>query len=255
MLSVNVVYGQGRNKDIPKEEIPMNNRKSHRILSAVLAGALCFAVPAAGLASEYATVKGGGLNLRQTASLQAKVLGQYGTGTWIEVTSKGDTWSKVKVAGKTGYMMTKYLNFGASGSVLYVRTNTGIGLNLREGPSTGSAIITSFPIGTAVTVLQRGSGWHKVKVGEAEGYMSSAYLASAKAPSYTTPLSTPVQAVMKNINGGSVVNFRLYPGMKTKIIKAYPVGTAVTVLEKGENWCKVEIEGVQGYVSTYMLKF
>ena len=233
----------------------MNNRKPHRILSAVLAGALCLAIPAAGLASDYATVKGGGLNLRQTASLQAKVLGQYGTGTWIEVVEKGDTWSKVKVAGKQGYMMTKYLNFGASGSTLYVRTNTGIGLNLRQAPSTSAAIITSFPINTAVTVLQRGSEWHKVKVGEQEGYMASRYLASAKAPSYTKPLSTPVQATMKNINGGSVVNFRLYPGMNTKILKAYPVGTKVTVLEKGENWCKVEIEGQQGFVSTYMLKF
>ena len=109
----------------------MNNRKPHRILSAVLAALLCFAVPAAGLASEYAAVKGGGLNLRQTASLDAKVLGQYGTGTWIEVLSKGETWSKVKVAGKEGYMMTKYLNFGATGNTLYVRTNTGVGLNLR----------------------------------------------------------------------------------------------------------------------------
>lgn len=233
----------------------MNERKSHRILSAVLAGALCLTAPAAGLASEYATVKGGGLNLRATASLKAQVLGQYGTGTWIEVIQKGDTWSKVKVAGKQGYMMTKYLNFGASGSVLYVRTNTGIGLNLREGPSTDAAIITSFPIDTAVTVLQRGSGWYKVKVGDVQGYMASRYLASAQAPAYTKPLANPVQAVLKNINGGSVVNFRLYPGMKTKIIKAYPVGTVVTVLEKGVNWCKVEIEGVQGYVSTYMLKF
>ena len=233
----------------------MNNRKSHRILSAVLAGMLCFAVPAAGLASEYATVKGGGLNLRQKASLKAKVLGQYGTGTWIEVTSKGDTWSKVKVAGKVGYMMTKYLNFGTSGATLYVRTNTGIGLNLRAGPSACAKIITSFPIGTAVTVLQPGSEWHKVKVGGAVGYMASAYLSDTPAPSYTKPLCSPVQAVLKNINGGCVVNFRLYPGMKTKVIKAYPVGTKVTVLEKGENWCKVEIEGRQGYVSTYMLKF
>ena len=60
---------------------------------------------------------------------------------------------------------------------------------------------------------------------------------------------------MKNINGGKVVNFRQKPGMKTKIIKAYPVGTKVTVLEKGELWCKVELEGQLGYVSTYMLKF
>ncbi|MBQ6256200.1 MAG: SH3 domain-containing protein, partial [Clostridia bacterium] len=125
----------------------------------------------------------------------------------------------------------------------------------REGPSTSSRIITSFPIDTAVTVTQKGSGWHKVKVGEQEGYMSSRYLVGSKAPAYTKPLETPVPATMKNINGGSVVNFRLYPGMKTKIIKAYPVGTQVTVLEKGELWCKVEIEGRQGYVSTYMLKF
>ena len=232
----------------------MNTRKTHRILSAVLAGALSL-TPLMAFASEYATVKGGGLNLRETASLQAKVLGQYWTGTWIEVTEKGEEWSKVKVAGKEGYMMTKYLNFGASGTTLYVRTNTGIGLNLREAPSMDAAIITSFPIDTAVSVIQKGSAWHKVKVGDLEGYMSSRYLAARKAPAYTKPLETPVNATMKNINGGKVVNFRLYPGMKTKIIKAYPVGTVVKVLEKGELWCKVEIDGQQGYVSTYMLKF
>ena len=43
--------------------------------------------------------------------------------------------------------------------------------------------------------------------------------------------------------------------MKTRIIKAYPVGTAVIVLEKGKLWSKVEIDGQQGYVSTYMLQF
>ena len=59
----------------------------------------------------------------------------------------------------------------------------------------------------------------------------------------------------ENINGGSVVNFRLYPGMKTKVLKTLPVGTQVTVLEMGENWSLVEIDGQQGYVSTYFLKF
>ena len=232
----------------------MTNQKTHRILSAVLAGALSL-TPLLASASEFATVKGGGLNLRQTASLEAKVLGQYWTGTWIEVTEKGNPWCKVKVAGKEGYMMTKYLNFGASGDTLYVRTNTGIGLNLRAEPSLSAPIITSFPIDTAVTVTQRGKQWHRVQVGDQTGYMAARYLAAKMAPAYTTPLSAPVQATLKNINGGSVVNFRLYPGMKTKIIRAYPVGTPVTVLEKGVNWCKVEIEGQLGYVSTYMLKF
>ena len=86
----------------------------------------------------------------------------------------------------------------------------------------------------------------------------------AATPSATTTETKPAApadkpacacAVLKNINGGCYVNFRKAPGMKTKIIKAYPVGTAVTVLEKGDLWCKVEIDGQQGYVSTYMLKF
>ena len=90
--------------------------------------------------------------------------------------------------------------------------------------------------------------------------MSGAYLSDKKAAASSTGSSCatptkPTCATLKNINGGSVVNFRKAPGMKTKIIKAYPVGTAVTVLEKGELWSKVEINGQQGYVSTYMLKF
>lgn len=233
----------------------MSNQKTHRILSFALAGALCITAPA--MASEFATVQGGGLNLRQSASLEAKVLGQYGTGTWIEVVKKGETWSQVKVNGKAGYMMTKYLNFAQNGKTLYVRTNTGIGLNLREAPNLCAKIITSFPINTEVNVIQAGETWHKVKVGELTGYMSSAYLSAKQAASTApcTPASKPTCAILKNINGGCFVNFRKAPGMKTRIIKAYPVGTAVIVLEKGKLWSKVEIDGQQGYVSTYMLKF
>ncbi|MBR6187240.1 MAG: SH3 domain-containing protein [Clostridia bacterium] len=231
----------------------MNDRKTPRILSAILAGILCLSIPAASLAAEYATVQGGGLNLRQCAGLDAKVLGQYGTGTWIEVLEKGETWSKVKVDGKTGYMMTKYLNFGLTGKTMYVRTNTGIGLNLREAPSTSARIITSFPVGTAVCVIQGGDSWHKVCVGKLSGYMASAYLKTEKTSSAAAPAT--FKATVRNINGGCVVNFRLKPGMKTTILKKIPVGTQVTVLEKGENWCRVEIDGQQGYMSTYMLKF
>lgn len=232
----------------------MKSEKVKKILSAALVSAMCMA-PGFAMAGEYATVKGGGLNLRETASLEARVLGQYGTGTWVEILEEGDTWCKVNVAGKSGYMMKKFLNKAASSQTMYVRTNTGIGLNLRKGPSTASAILTSFPIDTPVTILQKGNGWHKVSVNGMEGYMSSSFLAVAKAPQYTKPVAKPFIASLKNINGGSVVNFRLYPGMKTKIIKSVPVGTQVTVIEMGENWSKVILDGQEGYVSTYFLKY
>lgn len=230
----------------------MDLQKTKRIATALVALSLTTA-PAAVMASEYATVKGGGLNLRQTPSLDAKVLGQYWTGTWVEVLEKGDTWCKVNVGGKTGYMMAKFLNMGTTGNTLYVRTNTGIGLNLRKGPGTTYPIITSFPMDTAVTLLQKGNEWNKVKVGGMTGYMSAKFLSTAKNPEYTKPVK-PFKAVLRNINGGSIVNFRLYPGMNTKILKTLPVGTVVTVTETGENWSKVTLkDGSVGYVSTYFL--
>lgn len=230
----------------------MKNKK--RIPTLMLSFALAAAPFTGVMATEYATVKGGGLNLRQTASLEAKVLGQYPTGTWIEIVEKGDEWSKVKVDGKDGFMMSKFLATAASGSTMYVRTNTGIGLNLRKGPSTDSEIITSFPIDTKVQVLKKGNGWYQVQVGDQTGYMSSKYLASAKAPVYTKPVEKTYTAKLKNINGGSIVNFRLYPGMKTKVLDELKVGTVVTVLEEGVNWSKVQLsDGRTGYVSTYFL--
>lgn len=205
-----------------------------------------------GLADSYATVTGGRLNLRQTASLKAKVLGQYPTGTWITVLQSGDTWSKVTVGGKTGYMMSKYLS-PATSNTMIVSTNTGVGLNLRSGPSMDASIITSFQPGTAVTVIKKGSGWNYVSVNGLKGYMGSQYLISKSDDSSNTG-SHSYTATLYNPNGGKVVNFRQSPGLNSKVIRAYAVGTKVTVLEEGSNWFKVKINGQTGYVSKYFLK-
>ena len=91
--------------------------------------------------TESALVKGGALNLRETASLDAKVLGQYPTGTLVEIIKAGSEWHQISVNGKTGYMMAKYLNSADSAIAATVRTNTGTGLNLREQPGMNGTII------------------------------------------------------------------------------------------------------------------
>ena len=94
------------------------SKKYVRTVSAALCSLLLLS-SAPALVDTYATVRGGGLNLRQTASLDAKVLGQYPTGTWVTIHEQGDTWSRVTVNGKSGYMMTKYLSSGARNGTLY----------------------------------------------------------------------------------------------------------------------------------------
>ena len=279
-------------------------------------------------AANSALVQGGALNLRETASLEAKVLGQYPTGTLVEITESGAEWSKVFVSGKTGYMMSKYLNTANAAKTATVRTNTGIGLNMREEPSLSGKIIATAAEKSSITVLQKGISWSRVSYGGQEGFMATQYLnfgaaivdqkpvgkvAVVNNPKDTQVLNlrqsasldakvlayyrngakvtvtaqqgdwckvvtadgkvgymmtkylkltdesapaTPTTATTFNINGGKIVNFRSEPNLKNASIQGtVPVGTKVTVLEHGTDWCKVEVDGKTGYLSTWFLKF
>ena len=128
-------------------------------LAGLTAAAALSVTPAMSLADAAmsALVVGGNLNLRETASLDARVLGQYPTGTLVEILQAGDTWHQVSVNGKQGYMMAKYLSQSTGETTATVRTNTGIGLNLREQPTLSGAILTSAKNGSTVTILQRGA--------------------------------------------------------------------------------------------------
>ncbi len=275
-------------------------------------------------AAPSALVKGGALNLRETASLSAKVLGQYPTGTLVEIVETGDQWHKVEVGGQTGYMMAKYLSTAAGSTAATVRTNTGIGLNLREEPGMDGKIITSYKPGAEVTVLQKGKTWSRVAVEGREGFMATQYLhfvqesaspvgkialvnnpkatqvlnlrqeasLDAKVLSYyrngmkvtileggstwhkvqvedgkvgymmakflkvteESAAAKPYTATLINVNGGKIVNFRSAPSLKGAILRTVPVGTKVTVLEHGTDWCKVDVEGTTGYISTWFMK-
>lgn len=55
------------------------------------------------------------LHLRERATKDSRSFGKYYNGTPVEVLKKGDTWTRVRVPGFTGWMMTKYLAFGKDG--------------------------------------------------------------------------------------------------------------------------------------------
>ena len=289
------------------------------------AAAMALSTTALADTADSALVKGGKLNLRQQPSLSAKVLGQFPTGTLVEIVEAGDEWHKVEAGGKSGYMMAKFLNSGETQQTAVVRTNTGIGLNLREEPATNGAIITSAKNGAQVVVLQKGREWSRVSVNGEEGFMATQYLHFGNAPVKPTgrvavvanPKDTqvlnlrqtasldakvldyyrngvkvtilsagdtwhkvqvedgkigymmakflkvtdeemvvkPFQAKVVNINGGSYVNLRAKASLNAKIIDRIDVGSTVTVTEHGTDWCKVIADGVEGYMSTWFLKW
>ena len=104
--------------------------------------------------------------------------------------------------------------------------------------------------GVKVTILKSGSTWHKVQVEDGRiGYMMANYL---KVTDETAALK-PYTAKLINVNGGRIVNFRSGASLNSKIIRTIPVGTEVTVVEHGTDWCKVDVEGETGYISTWFM--
>lgn len=204
--------------------------------------------------ADSALVKGGALNLREDATLEAKVLGQYQTGTLVEVVSSvNDTWAKVKVDGKAGYMMKKYLNDAESRKTLLVYTLNGKGLNMREAPHGAGNIITSYKKGTKITVLQKGTNWSRVAMDGKEGFMASRYLVASLPAETVTPTGTT--AVVNNPKSGQVLNLRETASTAAKSLGQYKNGVVVTIIEKGDTWTKVKVGDKEGYMMNSFLKF
>jgi len=226
----------------------MKNNNSYKRCLRAAAFSLAMAIPMSGLAGSYKVVTGGGLNLRQSPSLDAKVIRQYPTGTWMTVLSEEGEWSKVEVGSSTGYVMSKYLTESNADSTLYVRTNTGRGLNLRDMPSLEGNIITSFKPGTAVKVLVRGANWHKVSIGEQVGYMDARYLTSA---SSGTASKT---GVVSNPGANQVLLLREKASTDARVLGYFGNGTQVTITGESGDFYKVTVGGKNGFMMKKFIK-
>ncbi len=114
-------------------------------------------------------------------------------------------------------------------------------LNVRSAASTSSAILTSLPNGSYITLLSKSGDWWKVEYGaERYGYCSAAYInqVSGTYTAYST----------------ASLNVRSGPGTEYGIIGWLNNGQYAVVLSSSGNWKKVLYSGTKiGYVSgTYL---
>ena len=222
-------------------------QKTHLYKRCLRAGAfaLALAVPLSSLAETHKVVHGGLLNLRQEPSLSAKVIRQYPTGTWMTVLSEEGEWSKVAISGQQGYVMSKFLRETDASSTLYVRTNTGRGLNLRDEPSMEGSIITSFRPGTAVTVLTHGKTWHKVSANGQTGYMKAEFLTASQSGGSSSVRKT---GTVKNPGANQVLLLRETASTDARVLGYFRNGTQVTILGESNGFYKVSVNGKTGYM-------
>lgn len=206
-------------------------------------------------ATEYATVVGGWLRLREKASFNATTISSYKTGTTVKVLSISNGWYRVETPdGRTGYMYGQYLQPTSSSMTPVANTNAtvvsgnGYGVRMRSGPSTTYAVLRKWPVGTRAIILAEGQNWCRISVGGNVGYMMSQFLRKDGSPAPSYDGDATVWAA-----NGKGVRLRTGPSTNYSIIGVYSVGTQVKILERLNGWYRIQIGSRVGYMMSQFL--
>ncbi len=123
---------------------------------------------------------------------------------------------------------------------------TGGWLRLRSSPSFSASTLSSYNTGTKVKILGTSGSWYNVEAPDGlTGYMYASYVTLNGGGGTGT-------AYVTSTNGYGV-RMRTGPGTGYRILGVYSVGTAVTVLESGTTWSKIQIGSRTGYMMSKFL--
>ncbi len=208
---------------------------------------------------------GQSVRLRSGPSTDYSIIASYPVGTPLTILSSGDTWCRVRIAGRTGYMMSEFVaadDYGSgdpgasvnpgSGYTAYVTADNGLPCVMRSGPSKQYEIIATYNVGTQITVTSYGATWSAITVGGMSGYMMSQFISTTRPDVPIYPDESGTVAYVTSANGLGV-RMRTGAGKIYPAIATYSVGTRVTVLERGATWSRIRIEEQVGYMMTEFL--
>ena len=167
-----------------------------------------------------------GVNIRAGAGTQTSVLGGLYRGQTVTVISSSQGWTKIKFAGSTAYVASRYLSKGAdlpapkkigAGTVKVTTT----ALNLRTGPGLSYQVIKVLKDGARVTMTGKTArGWAQLVSGKSTGWSSMQYLASSS--------SGKPKIIGKRVATADL-DIRTTSGANAKTVAEVKKGTALSV--------------------------
>lgn len=218
----------------------------------LLAALLVLIVLPAGAETRFGVVyKSTSVNLREQPTQYSSWRGAYASGEWVAITGENGNWYYVTGPdGKTGYMSKNYIKvedvrYGTVGVVSNPKSTSF--LNLRASPNYNAKVIDIFYNGVPCVLLNYANGWYHVRVDGVEGYFRQEYITR-----YTYAYSEDVATIVTPNNTG--LNLRTGPGMDYASIGQYKGGKYVMVLQTGNDWWKVSVDGKVGFMNTEFLK-
>lgn len=155
--------------------------------------------------------------------------------------------------GPTGAYVTAEWNLKLPEDVQFAAVNNpkqAERLHLREEASYSSKSLGRYYNGVRVEVLDRGSEWTYVRIGELVGYMRTEFL------DFKEPFPESGMPVMEIYNPGKLANMklRLQPDMNAEYDGVYKNGTKITLMGFTADWAHVICDGKMGFMRTEFLK-
>lgn len=221
------------------------------------------------------------VRMRSGPSTDYGVVASYSVGTQVKVLISGADWSKIRVGTRTGYMMSKFLSVTnitpstpSSSYTAYVTASNGKPVRMRTGAGTNYSVISTYSVGTQVTVLEYGKTWCRIRVNGYTGYMMTKFLTTTQPtiissaalnkntvwPGETLTVTTNPANVSVSYEWLNDAGARLGTG-STYTVKTSDTGRRIRVHVTGKNgttgsvvsgWAAVQGNGTVGTV--YQLK-
>ena len=210
---------------------------------------LLLSVTAQADSSSYGVVFGAAnVNLRSAPTTSSAVLGAYNKGTWMTVRGYSNGFYQVETPdGRYGWMRQDYLliSADATGTIGYV-SHAGY-LNLRREASTSAKVLGKYDDGTPCVILDRAGDWYYVSVGGQTGYFLTRFI-STRSGVYSDKLGMVISPNKEN------VHLRSGPGKNYGSLASIPGCTYVMILQQGNGWWKIAVNGGVGFMSADYLR-
>ena len=188
------------------------------------------------------------VNLRAGASKQTERLRSYPRGTWLRIMEDYGDWYKVKGPdGLNGYMMKEYVYVSAGAMGIVGIVDVQDSLNLRSKAGSSGKVIGAYPDGVPCILLSESGDWYHVSVDGKAGYFNADYI-DKKYMAYSQDVCTVVNPNGKN------VNLRKGPGTQYSVVKSIPNGSYGMIIQEGDGWWKISVNGSVGYMMTDYLE-
>lgn len=235
-----------------KRKVQIGKKMTLGLVLILLLSALFLMASAESSVQYIVSVNSAAVNMRAGASKDTLVIDKLTTGKQVKVLGKEGNWTRIRVNGQEGYVMSIFLssrdpNLKAE-APRYIKSPNSMAVNVREEAGKGSKVKTKLVTGTAVTITGVEGDWAAITIdstGET-GYVQVDFLVTEN-PYAEGTAKGGRKVYLISENGGSI-NIREKPDKKSTVVDQVPSGTEVTLLEAGTEWSKIRTDTVTGYV-------